>query len=66
MMFLGLVFLTIGILMLFKPIIEWFVKLQNSMRGIETKITTGTIITYRVFAIVWVLFSLLLILGWIK
>lgn len=66
MMPLGIIFLTLGILMFFRPVIELFVKLQNSMRGIETKITTGTIITYRIFASIWILFSLLLIFGWIK
>lgn len=66
MQVLGIIFLLFGVIMLFRPVIEWFIKFNNSMRGVQTKITGGTILFYRIAAILWISFSLLIIFGILK
>lgn len=63
MMVFGIFFLIIGVVMLFKPAIELVIKLRNTMMGTQTKITDGTILLHRIIAIIWIIFSLLIILG---
>lgn len=62
---LGYLFLILGILLLFRPVIETLIKLRNSLMGVQTKITNGTILWYRVGAVLWIIFSLLIIMGWL-
>ncbi len=66
MIAIGTIFLLLGILMLLKPVIEWMIKLRNTMMGAQTKITSGTILWYRIGAVVWIIFSLLIIIGLLK
>ncbi len=51
-------FLVIGVLYLFRPVIEWGVKLGNTIGGRKTEITKGTIIAARIGAIAAILFGL--------
>lgn len=52
--------ITIGIVFLFKPFIRKLITINNTMRGVQTKITSGTIIFYRIVAIIWILVWLLI------
>lgn len=59
--FFGIVFIVWGISMLFKPTREFTIRLTNSMRGIQTKITTITVWTYRIYGILAIIFGALML-----
>lgn len=56
----GYIFIVLGLIMLPKMTIEWMIKTSNTMRGIKTEITKGTIITYRVSGLIMILLGILL------
>ncbi len=60
---IGIIFLLVGLAMLFKPSIKWMIDSRNMMMGTQTKITSGTILFYRIIAIIWIFISLLLATG---
>lgn len=56
----GYILIIIGALMFPRTSIEWSIRTSNTMRGIKTEITKGTILTYRISGIIIILFGLLL------
>lgn|GEM_PF-6698445 len=56
---LGLIFLVLGILSLFKKIIIWWVNVRNDMNGIKTEITPITILWWRIGGAILILVGLL-------
>lgn len=63
MILLGVVFLLIGMLMFFRPVIEGMVSLRNTMMGTQTKITSGTILFYRIGAVILILVSVIIVVA---
>ena len=58
------VFLTIfGLLMFSEKFIGWFVGIRNTMMGVKTNITKGTVLAYRISALVFIVLGLLVALG---
>ena len=55
---LGIFFIIVGISNLFRPVIDWMVKLGNIMGGEKTEITKGTYISSRIGAIIVILIGL--------
>lgn len=49
--------------MFFKPTMEFMIRFTNSMRGIQTKITSVTIWTYRIGGILAIVFGLFMLLA---
>lgn len=44
----GIILITIGILLWIKPVVFGFIKLQNTLRGVQTSVTTATLWWYRI------------------
>ena len=63
MIVIGTILLIIGLSMFYRPTLEWFVKINNSMRGIATNITNTTIITYRTVGIIFIILGILIMTG---
>jgi len=63
MIVIGIILLIIGLSMFYRPTLEWFVKINNSMRGIATNITNTTIITYRTVGIIFIILGILIMTG---
>jgi hypothetical protein len=61
---IGIIFLLIGVTLLFRPVIEFYIRFNNTVRGVQTKITKGTLLAYRALGVFWIIFSLLLLLLW--
>lgn len=59
----GVIFLLLGFLTLYRPTLEWLIRLSNTTRGVETKITRGTVLTYRFVGAIVILFGLLVAFG---
>lgn len=55
----GIILIIIGVFFLPRPIIEFFIKMSNTARGIKTEITKGTLIFVRVIAVIFILLGLL-------
>lgn len=52
-----------GLLCIYRPSLEWMIKTSNTMRGVETKITSGTVICYRIIGTIFLIVGLLILLG---
>ena len=60
---IGIILFTLGLSLFYRPVLEWFITINNNMRGTATKITGGTIITYRIFALLFIFIGVLVFLG---
>lgn len=56
----NIVFASFGLLFFIPKFIEFFVKFNNSFRGVETKITKLTYLSYWIFGLCWIFIFLLI------
>ncbi len=59
----GIILIMIGILFLIKPLVAWFITLQNKFRGVQTNISTMTIWYYRILGIAAIVMGCILFFG---
>jgi uncharacterized membrane protein HdeD (DUF308 family) len=57
----GILALLSGVLLLFRPFVEWYVEGVNSMRGVKTEISKATITTFRLVGYLFLVTGVVLI-----
>lgn len=55
----GLILIIIGIILLFRQVIEFLIKINNVARGTKTEITKLTILFYRAIALIFVIIGII-------
>ncbi len=58
----GVIFVLMGILFLFTPVIEFLIKTKNALIGVKTEISRGTVLFTRIVAVIFILLGLLFLI----
>jgi hypothetical protein len=59
----GVILIIIGLLFFIKPLVVWFIELQNAFRGTQSNISLITIWYYRIFGLAAIIVGCVVMFG---
>lgn len=67
MLGIGIIFLLVGFVNLYRPVLEWLIRFGNMVRGTKTEITQGTIIYSRITGVIFTSLGIVfIVLGFLE
>lgn len=60
--FVGVIFVVLGAVNIYRPSLEWLIKVRNGIRGVNTQITNFTIIYHRISGAILLIIGLIFLI----